>query len=307
MAMKVVQLVRLIRPTHWIKNVIVLFPVVFAMRMGDLGAWGRAVLATAVFCLVASAAYVANDIRDRHSDRLHPRKKDRPLASGQVSVRAAWAVAVVLLVAGAAAAWVLGPITLVVVLGYVLLQAAYTLWLKHRMILDVMAISLGFVLRAAAGGVAIHVELSPWLFICTFTICLFMGFCKRRSEAAAIPDTDTAARHRATLPGYTPQLLTHLTTLSAAIAIVSYLLYATAQRTMDNFHTTYPYLIVTLPLVIYGICRFEMLSSFGRYTDPTDLILRDRPFQMTMALWALTVLVIVWRGPVLEQWLRGQF
>lgn len=303
--MTLVHLVRLVRPAHWIKNVIVLFPVVFALRVGDLAAWGLAVAAGVAFCLVASAAYVANDIWDRHSDRLHPGKRDRPLASGEVSVRAAWALSAVLLVVGAAVAWLLGPMTLAVVLAYVLLQVAYTLYLKYRMILDVMAIALGFVLRAAAGGLAIRVELSPWLFICTFTICLFMGFCKRRSEAAAIADAGTAARHRATLHGYTPQLLTHLTTLSAAIAIVSYLLYVTAPRTVEHFGTTY--LFTTLPLVIYGICRFEMLSSFAGYTDPTDLILHDRPFQVTVVLWALMVFGITWKGPALEQWVSGGF
>ncbi|MCJ7543296.1 MAG: decaprenyl-phosphate phosphoribosyltransferase [Phycisphaerae bacterium] len=301
--MTLVQLIRLARPTHWIKNVIILFPVVFARRMGDLTAWGQAAAAAVAFCLAASASYIANDIQDRYSDRLHPRKKNRPLASGEVSVRAAWAVSVVLLVAAAAVAWRLGPIPLMVVLSYVLLQMAYTHYLKYRMILDVIAIALGFVLRAVAGGVAIHVQLSPWLFICTFTICLFMGFCKRRSEAAVIADASAAARHRATLPHYTPQLLTHLTTLSAAIAIVSYLLYATAPRTMEHFGTTH--LFITLPLVIYGICRFEMLSSFGEYADPTDLILRDRPFQMTVVLWALMVLVMLWQGAAMERWVSG--
>jgi 4-hydroxybenzoate polyprenyltransferase len=299
--MKIAHLVRLARPAHWIKNVIVLFPVVFGLRMADWVSWGRALVATAAFCLAASAVYVVNDIRDRDSDRLHPRKKDRPLASRQVSVPAAAAFSAVLLVAGAAVAATLGPVTLIVVGLYVAVQTAYTFLLKQHVIVDVIAIALGFVLRAVVGGVAIGVELSPWLFICTFTICLFMGFCKRRSEAAAIADVGAAARHRATLPHYTPQLLTHLTTLSAAIAIVSYLLYVTAARTVGHFGTTY--LFVTLPLVIYGICRFEMLSSFGGYTDPTDLILRDRPFQVTLALWALTVFAILWKGAALEQWL----
>ncbi len=299
--MNITSLVRLARPEHWIKNSIVLFPVVFALRVNDPVAWAQAAIAAVAFCLVSSAAYVANDIHDRHADLLHPQKKDRPLASGQVSVRTAWVESAVLLAAGAAMAWILGPITLLVLASYVLLQAAYTWYLKTRMIVDVMCIALGFVLRAAAGAVAIHVELSPWLFICTFTICLFMGFCKRRSEVAAIDDTKTAAQHRLTLPFYIPQLLTHLTTLSAGIAIVSYLLYATSTRTVEHFGTDY--LLYTLPLVIYGICRFEMLSSFGRHADPTHLILRDRPFQLTVFLWGLMVVVVLWQGRAIQQWL----
>jgi 4-hydroxybenzoate polyprenyltransferase len=299
--MNLIALVRLARPEHWIKNGIVLFPVVFALRVNDPVAWALAATATVAFCLTSSAAYVANDIHDRQIDRLHPRKKDRPLVSGRVSVRVAWVESALLLAAGAAVAWTLGPVTLIVLASYVLLQAAYTFYLKARMILDVMSIALGFVLRAVAGAVAIHVELSPWLFICTFTICLFMGFCKRRSEAAAIADTEAAARHRLTLPGYTPQLLTHLTTLSAGIAIVSYLLYATSLRTVEHFGTNY--LLYTLPLVIYGVCRFEMLSSFGRYADPTDLVLRDRPFQLTVFLWGLMVVAVLWQGRAIQQWL----
>jgi 4-hydroxybenzoate polyprenyltransferase len=303
--MRIVHLVRLARPEQWIKNGIVLLPIVFALRLTDPAAWAEALVAVAAFCLVSSAAYIVNDIQDRHFDRLHPHKKARPLAAGHVPVGAAWTEAAVLLAAGLAVAWALSPMLLIVIASYVLLQAAYTFSLKRRMIIDVICIALGFVLRAAAGAVAIRVELSPWLFICTFTICLFMGFCKRRSEVATIGDTDTAGQHRATLLGYTPQFLTHLTTLTAGIAIISYLLYATSARTVEHFGTDY--LLYTLPLVIYGICRFEMLSSFGRYTDPTDLVLRDRPFQLTAVLWGLMVLAILWQGRATQHWLTARY
>ena len=302
--MKLVHLVRLARPQHWIKNVIVLFPVVFAQQVGKPAAWLGAVAAMLAFSLAASSVYAVNDIKDRHSDRLHPRKKDRPLASGAVSPAVAWVESLVLFLAASAIAVPLGAVTLAVIWSYVVLQLVYTFGLKERMIVDVMCIALGFVLRAVAGATAIRVELSPWLFTCTFTICLFMGFCKRRSEAGAIGDSETAAMHRRTLVGYTPQLLTHLTTLSAGIAIVSYLLYATSPRTVENFGTNY--LLYTLPLVIYAVCRFEMLSAVGAYADPTDLILRDRPFQMTLALWCLAVAGILWQGPQLQTWLSRQ-
>jgi 4-hydroxybenzoate polyprenyltransferase len=298
-------LVRLARPEHWVKNVVVLFPVVFALKVGDATAWLRAGLATVAFCLASSSVYVVNDIRDRDSDRLHPRKKNRPLTSGQVGVGQALVEAAVLLLAAVAVAWGVSALTLLIIVGYVLLQTAYTLALKAKMIVDVMCIATGFVLRAAAGGVAIRVELSPWLFICAFTICLFMGFCKRRSEAAVIGDGELAAQHRRTLPNYTPPLLTHLTTLSAAIAIVSYLLYASSSRTVEHFGTIY--LIYTVPIVIYGICRFEMLSALGIYADPTEVMLRDRPFQATLIAWAAAVAAVIWWGRPFQEWLKSYY
>jgi len=298
-------LVRLARPQHWIKNVIVLFPVVFALKVGDPTAWLRAGLAAVAFCLASSTVYIVNDIRDREKDRLHPRKRNRPLASGEASVRQALIEAALLLPAALVLARIVSPLTLLIVVGYLVLQAAYTFCLKAKMIVDVMCIAVGFVLRAAAGGVAIRVELSPWLFICAFTICLFMGFCKRRSEAAVIDDNELAAQHRLTLPKYTPPLLTHLTTLSAAIAIISYLLYASSPRTVEHFQTNY--LIYTVPIVIYGICRLEMLSALGIYSDPTDLILRDRPFQVTLAAWAAAVLAVIRWGKLFQDWLKNYY
>ncbi|MFW6062013.1 MAG: UbiA prenyltransferase family protein, partial [Planctomycetota bacterium] len=221
-------LLRLMRPTHWVKNVLVLLPVVFAMRIADPAAWLWAGLAAAAFCLAASAVYIVNDIRDAAQDGLHPVKCHRPIASGAVSPRAAWGLAAVLTGGALGLSLLAGWAVLVFVAAYLLLQAAYTTLLKYRMLVDVMAIAMGFVLRAVAGAVAIRAEVSPWLVICAFTLCLFMGFCKRRNEMASINDCAQAERFRATLAGYTPELLTHLITLSAGVAIVAYLLYATS-------------------------------------------------------------------------------
>ena len=256
--MTIGQVVRLARPRHWIKNGIVLFPIVFGQRVTDVDAWVQTGLALVSFCLAASAAYVLNDIADRESDRKHPQKKDRPLASGEVGVPAALVLAVLFLVAAVAVSLLAGLLVSAIVVAYLVLQLAYSRYLKRKMLADVVCISLGFVLRAVAGAVAIQVEVSPWLVVCTFTLCLFLGFCKRRGEIAAFPDPETAKGYRHTLIGYTPELLNHLTTLSAGIAIVSYLLYASSPRTINNFGTAYQ--MYTLPVVIYAICRFAMLS-----------------------------------------------
>jgi 4-hydroxybenzoate polyprenyltransferase len=301
MVEKIRYLVQLARPKHWVKNLIVLFPVVFAVRAGDVEAWALAALAMAAFCMASSFVYVINDIQDRQRDRCHPLKKDRPLAAGRLGLRAALVEAGVLLAAAAALALPAGRMVLLVTAAYVLLQLSYTFFLKRKMIVDVVCIALGFVLRASAGAVAIHAAVSPWLIICTFTICLFMGFCKRRNELATFGDSVMANRHRPTLAGYTPELLTHLITLSAAVAIISFLLYASHPDTVKHFGTIY--MVYTLPAVIYGICRFAMLSMEGKYADPTDLIVRDWPFQAALGAWSVAAVIIILWGKEIQAWI----
>ena len=292
------------RPTHWVKNAVVLLPVIFGLRMEEPWAWARAAVAAAAFCLAASAAYLLNDLCDRSYDRHHPLKARRPIASGAVGPGAAGGAAALLAVAALAVAGTVGWPVAALAAGYLALAAAYSLGLKHKMLLDVMAVAGGFVLRAAAGAAAIPVRVSPWLVVCTFTGCLFLGFCKRYNELATLGGASgEPGRHRPTLDGYTPVLLTHLVTLSAAVAILSFLLYATSPMTVANFHTVG--LVYTVPLVIYGVCRVAMLSMMGRYTDPTDIMLRDRPFQLTVVLWTALAAVIVKWGQAIPAWLGG--
>jgi len=288
--------IRLARPEHWIKNVLVLVPVVTSRSFGDARAWLLAVGATAAFCLVSSAGYVVNDIRDRAADRLHPRKKNRPLASGRLGVGAAAIEAIVLLALGLAGGLLLDPMLAGVLGAYVALQLAYSFALKRKMLLDAICISMGFVLRAAGGGVAIGVRISPWLFICTFTLCLFLAFCKRRNEAATLAETPDASEHRPTLAGYTSELLTHLITLSAAIAVIAFIMYSLSEQVRGSLGGK-PWLVYTLPIVIYAVFRFAMLSMRPRYADPTDMILRDRPFQLTILAWVAAVAIILKLAP----------
>ncbi len=300
---KLMDVIQVARPKGWVKNGIVLLPVLFAERMTDLGAWMAALAAAAAFCFASSGVYILNDFRDRHSDRLHPRKRNRPLAAGRVPAPFALAEAGALGLAGLAVAFATGPLVLLFVLAYLLLQVAYTFYFKRRMLLDVMCIALGFVLRASAGAVAIQALISPWLVICTFTLCLFLGFCKRYNESVTLGNSDHAVLHRPTLGAYTPELLTHLITLSAAIAILAFLIYATSERTVSEFGTYW--LAYTLPLFIYGVCRFAMLSMMGRFTDPTELFLHDRPFQATILLWVACVIAIIAYGPGMREWMKA--
>ena len=298
-------LVSVMRIPHWIKNAIVLFPVIFARRMSDPWAWLAAAGAAAAFCLVCSGLYIVNDIRDIASDRYHPRKKDRPIASGRLRPRTAAIAAMILLAAGLALSAAGGLGVLVAVVAYAALMLGYSFGLKHKMLLDVIIIALGFVLRAAAGALAIRVEVSGWLIVCTFTICLFLGFCKRYAEMVAVGDDRQARRHRPTLAGYTRELLTHLITMAGTVAVIAFLMYSTSPRTVQAFKT--PLLAFTLPLVVYAIFRFAMLSMRGRYADPTDLILHDRPFQLVMVLWTLMAAVMVTCGQQIASWLPVAF
>ncbi len=275
------------------------------MRMDDTSAWGSALCAAAAFCLASSFCYIVNDLRDKDSDRQHPSKKNRPIAAGRVGASTAVVLAVILLAASGLLAVGVSKITLAVLAGYVSLQLCYTFMLKHRALLDVICIAIGFVLRAACGAVAIGVAISPWLFICMFTLCLFMGFCKRYNEVVTIGDMTRASNHRPTLIAYTPQLLTHLIATSAGIAVVAFLMYGLNAQTVGQFGTNY--FIYTLPVVVYAVFRFAMLSMNGAYADPTELILRDLPFQITIVVWMGLILGIIRWGGDVSDWLSGLY
>ncbi len=295
---------QLMRPGQWTKNLFVFAGLIFGQKLLDPHSVLIAVLGFACFCLVSSAVYILNDIHDRNEDRLHPTKKTRPVAAGRISVGAAAFFAALLLAVGLGGGLWLERGFVLVMGVYVLLQVAYTLGLKQAAVLDVILLGLGFVLRAVAGAVLVHVEISHWLVLCTFTLCLFMGFSKRRCELDALAETGgtTAVRHRRTLAAYTPELLNHMTTVSAGIAVVSFMLYATDQQTTRKFGTEY--LLYTLPLVVYAIFRFALLVEHGRVDGPTAVLLKDRPFQAAMALWGAAVLVIVYRGREIQAWLH---
>ncbi len=279
--------IRLARPKEWIKNLAVIAGPVFAMRAG-LADIVHTAEVFAAFCLAASATYAINDVLDRKADGLHPVKRHRPVASGAVSPAGAltWAF---LLVAGAIALSValLPPEATAIIIAYFIINLSYSLSLKSRIILDVILISIGFVLRATAGAAAIDAYISPWLIICTFTLCMFLGFGKRRCEIGMFESLELAGEHRSTLARYTPELLSHLVSVTAGIAIMTFLLY-----TLDRDPAYAPpfnkhHLLYTIPLVVYGVFRYAMLTQTGRHHGPMSIFLHDRPFQATIILWAL--------------------
>jgi 4-hydroxybenzoate polyprenyltransferase len=305
---KLAAYIRLLRPLHWSKNVFVFAALVFAQSEGrnylfDVAKWKISLEAFICFCLISSFAYVINDIHDVEHDRQHPRKKDRPLAAGVISIPSAWLLAVFLFVLGFAAGFAVNALLGVVACAYLALNVLYSWYLKNHVIVDVMCIAIGFVLRALAGVVAIAVPLSPWLMVCTFTLCLFVGFGKRRCEIAAVNnDYNLAVDRRPVLINYSLEALTHLLTISAALAITTFLLYTMDPQTALKFKTNY--LVYSAPLVTYGVYRFAVLIQTGKYGGPMELFAADWPFQLTIALWIVMVVIIVHWGPNVREFLH---
>jgi len=276
-----------------VKNLFVLVPLVFAHRLDRFDLALRSAAAFAAFCAAASAIYLLNDLRDREADRLHPVKRLRPIATGRLGTSPALAAAGVLAAGALGLAWTLGPGFSTCLGIYLALNVLYSLGLKHLVILDVMTIALGFVLRVEAGALAIAVEVSSWLVLCTIFVALFLGFAKRRHELALQPESGAGTRQ--VLEHYSLTFVDQMINVVTASTIVSYALYTVDPATAARLGT--PYLIVTVPLALFGIFRFLfLLYQRSDVASPTDAILRDPPFLVNLALWGVTVLFLIYAG-----------
>jgi len=286
-------LLRSLRPAQWVKNGFVLAPVVFAHRLDRVAAAADALLAFAAFCAAASAVYLVNDLRDREHDRRHPIKRLRPIAAGELPAGAALAAALALLALAAAIAHHLGAGFVLCLAGYVALNLLYSLALKHVVILDVMAIALGFVLRVLGGARAVEVQVSSWLVLCTIFVALFLGFSKRRHEIALLPEAGSGTRR--VLEHYNLPFLDQMINVVTASTVVAYALYTAAPETQAKLGSDR--LIYTVPLVLFGIFRFLfLLYRRADERSPTDAILRDPPFLLNLLLWGAVVLALIYGG-----------
>jgi 4-hydroxybenzoate polyprenyltransferase len=242
--------------------------------------------------MASSAVYVFNDIIDRNADKQHPEKRNRPIASGSVSIFSAAVVGIICLIIALTGGYIMGPQLAQVIVGYIVLMITYTLLLKNMIIVDVIAISLGFVLRAVAGAIAIGAFVSPWLVICTFALCLFLGFGKRRSEIAIFKEQQT--EYRKTLGGYSIELLGHMLNVTSSMAVICFLLYAMDEPTVARIGSWH--LVYTTPLVLYCVFRFSAMIQKGKYAGPVEVIIKDRPFQIGFVLWVLACFFVVYAG-----------
>lgn len=282
---------RLMRPAQWSKNAVVFAALIFSKHLFIPGDVLLVLGAFAAFCLVASGAYVMNDLRDCERDRQHPEKRTRPLPSGRVSPTTARALSAGLMLGGLALAAALGFAFWVMLAAYLALQFAYTYWLKEVVILDVMAIAAGFVIRAGAGGVVIGVPVSPWLIICTFLLMLFLGFSKRRHELTLLDAK--ATEHRASLREYSPYFLDQMISVVTASTVVAYAIYTVSPEVQEKLGTDLLYL--TIPFVLFGIFRYLYLVHVcDEGGNPTQVLLSDKPLLADVLLWVLTASILLY-------------
>jgi 4-hydroxybenzoate polyprenyltransferase len=281
-------LIKTMRLRQWTKNGFVFFALIFDKQLFQRDAFIKTLEGFFLFCLISSAVYLLNDIADVESDRQHPEKKNRPIASGKLPIKAAWGAAIVLLLFVFPLAYVLSLAFATIIGTYLLINVLYSRWLKHVPILDVMIISAGFVLRVAAGVTLITVErFSPWLYMITTLFSLYIGLGKRRAEMNLL--AHGAGSHRKVLDGYTIPLLDQYITIVSGTTIVAYSLYTVFAENLPANHT----MMLTIPFVVYGIFRYLQLIQTGHAAGaPDEVALKDRPLQVTVLLWGLSVLAV---------------
>lgn len=281
-------LLKTMRPRQWTKNVFLFAALVFDKQLFTLDSFLRTLGGFALFCLVSSSVYIFNDLADIEADRQHPVKKNRPIPAGQLPVGAAWAAGILLVAASLGLGYLLSPAFSAVLGVYFLINMAYSKWLKHVPILDVLIIASGFVLRVGAGVTLIHVErFSPWLYVVMSLLSLFLGFGKRRAELSLL--AKGAGSHRKVLEGYTLPLLDQYIMIVSGTTIVAYSLYTFSAPNVPENHS----MMLTIPFVVYSIFRYMYLVQVKQEGGaPEEVLLTDRPFQAAMVLWAASVLVI---------------
>jgi len=274
-------LIRLVRPKQWIKNAFVLAPLVFSGQFFVQSQLKNAFIAMLLFCLASSVTYILNDLQDIESDRCHPKKsKSRPLASGVVSKTSA-VLLLLFLSAALALGWFVMPQVFMVIISYLILNLAYTFVLKHKPVLDIFTISLGFVLRVYAGGVALDVPVSSWMFITTLCLALFLASVKRRQELINI-----GSDSRKTLEGYSLPLMDFYSQVSSIATLIFYSMYVMSVRAE---------LALTIPIVIFGIYRYWFLvDRTGVGESPTDVLFEDQQMAITVLLWVIVSCWLIW-------------
>lgn len=286
----VLAIVRSLRPRQWVKNLLVFAGVVFAQKLFTPAVWA-ALGAFVIFCGLSGAIYLLNDVADREKDRRHPDKRHRPIASGALPLRVALAVAGVLIVLGLAAAYRLSPSFALAAAGYVALLAAYSAWLKHVVIVDVLVVAIGFVLRAAAGALVVEARISGWLLICTILLALFLALGKRRHEVLALEAGGVT--HRPILVEYSAPFLDQTIAVVTASTVTAYALYTMSPETVAKFHTAL--LPLTLPFVLYGVFRYLYLLYHRQLGgNPSELFLGDRALLVNTLAWMAAVVLIIY-------------
>jgi 4-hydroxybenzoate polyprenyltransferase len=283
-------LLKTMRPQQWVKSIIVFAALVFDGKLFVPDLFLKTTLIFICFCLLSSAVYILNDLVDMEKDRQHPGKRTRPLASGRLDPRVAAFAAAILGVVSVGVAFAVEPLAGLVLLAYLAQNVAYSFWLKNIVIIDVMVLSLGFLLRVVAGVVVVDVEnFSPWLYICVTLLALFLGFGKRRQEIVLLEDS--AGQHRASLQEYNLPLLDQIITIITTSTLIAYTFYSFDAATALAHNR----MLITVPFVFYFIARYLYLVHVkGLGGAPDELLLEDRPLLINSALWAVTVVALIY-------------
>ena len=280
-------LLKTMRPKQWAKNIFVFTALVFDRKLTDFPALLTTMAGAAIFSLIASAVYIFNDIADCESDKQHPTKKDRPIASGKLPLNAAWAAAIILLIIAFPLAYLLDPAFLAICLVYFVLNMLYSAKLKHIPLIDVLVLASFYLLRVIAGTTLIEVRrFSPWLYVVTSLFALFIGLGKRRAEL--VLQYDKGGKVRPVLEGYTVELLDQLINIVSGTTIVSYSLYTFSAPNLPDNHS----MMLTIPFVLYGIFRYLYLIQAGQGGAPEDIALSDRPLQAAILLWSIVIMLV---------------
>jgi 4-hydroxybenzoate polyprenyltransferase len=279
-----------LRPRQWIKNGLIFAPLAFTASLHRPELLMRTMIAFVLFCALSSAGYLLNDVADIEADRAHPTKRFRPIAAGLVPIRFALVLGVILACSGVIGALALTPALGALAVAYLTLTAAYTLVIKHIVLLDVFAIAAGFVLRAVAGAAAIQVPVSPWLYIATMLGAMLIALGKRRAELLTLGIG--AVSHRRNLHAYSVELIDQLMLIISSAALMTYSLYTFSADNLPKDHS----MMLTIPVVLYGIFRYLLLSRKGGAGTPEDLLIHDRPLLATVTLWAALAVGILYRA-----------
>lgn len=277
------------RPRQWTKNVFVFAALVFDRQLFNIQSLERTILSFLIFCLVSSSVYLINDVMDIEADRIHPVKKNRPIASGKVPVRVAIITSIILVLVSFIGSYFLSIGLLAIVAVYFVLNLAYSKWLKHMPIIDVLVIAACFVLRVAAGVSVIQVErFSPWLYVVTTLFALYIGFGKRRAELMVLVP-ENGQSHRKVLSGYSIEFVDQLITIVSSTTIIAYSLYTFSAPNLPDNHA----MMLTIPFILYGIFRYLSIMQINKMGgEPEELLLKDRPLQITIFLWAISIMII---------------
>lgn len=273
------------RPWQWYKNLVVFIPLLFSGNAGNTAMWLPIGAAFLAFCALSSSVYAVNDILDAGRDRLHPRKRLRPIASGRVSVPMAGVLALVLSFSGLLVLGAVAPLALLLGAGYLLLQTLYNGWLKRLVLWDAIAVATGFVVRALAGSAAIDVPSTEWLIVCTFLFALYLALAKRRHEVLLVQDDPVTLGARPILSAYSVVFLEQAMAMSATLLLMAYALY--------TFFGTSPWMMFTIPFAVYGVFRYSWLVHRRELGEEAELVFRDRATLVNGGLWLAVILLVL--------------